>query len=273
MSENRPSCVPPSPPVSRAVPQPQPPSLSRCPLTGRSSLARNKFGYYPAPFPGHCLFFSCFEASIAGLVKGSHARSPLHLPSEPAVSCKRDCCFMILSTVVIQTQHQHSTARTVGRRFAHADGLAHSLDTGDTSSRGRSAGLVPIHHLASNNPFRPRGLSPSNNDGGDISPPLASPFDDPTPPPRPTSRNPFLDPTHQALAAAASRSLTDKKFNMAAVAPAAKPEDKTAEELFVRSQFVIRNWQRAHVSNEARVSLCLNLARANRSRFLFSRTR
>jgi len=41
-------------------------------------------------------------------------------------------------------------------------------------------------NLGSNNPFRNRAVSPNN-----LSPALASPFDDP--PPRPTSRNPFLD--------------------------------------------------------------------------------
>lgn len=50
-------------------------------------------------------------------------------------------------------------------------------------------------NLSSNNPFRNRAVSPTNL------PPRspASPFDDPVPPPRPTSRNPFLDPANKPV--------------------------------------------------------------------------
>ncbi|KAI2639406.1 Pal1 cell morphology protein-domain-containing protein [Xylaria nigripes] len=44
-------------------------------------------------------------------------------------------------------------------------------------------------NLSSNNPFRNRAASPNT-----VGAPLRSPFDDP--PPRPTSRNPFLDPAY-----------------------------------------------------------------------------
>ncbi|KAK8099297.1 uncharacterized protein PG998_012538 [Apiospora kogelbergensis] len=58
-----------------------------------------------------------------------------------------------------------------------------------TSSAGRSPGLTL--NLSSNNPFRNRAASP-NGSSSFSPPPPHSPFDDP--PPRPVSRNPFLDP-------------------------------------------------------------------------------
>ncbi|KAI1300455.1 Pal1 cell morphology protein-domain-containing protein [Xylaria venustula] len=54
------------------------------------------------------------------------------------------------------------------------------------ATNGPSAGLTL--NLSSNNPFRNRAASPNSL----ASPPPRSPFEDP--PPRPTSKNPFLDP-------------------------------------------------------------------------------
>ncbi|KAI5925804.1 Pal1 cell morphology protein-domain-containing protein [Camillea tinctor] len=60
------------------------------------------------------------------------------------------------------------------------------LGLSDNDNNARSPGLTL--NLSSNNPFRNRAASPSS-----FSPPPRSPFDDP--PPRPTSNNPFLDPS------------------------------------------------------------------------------
>ncbi|KAK3394059.1 Pal1 cell morphology protein-domain-containing protein [Podospora didyma] len=113
----------------------------------------------------------------------------LALPSHPVVSCKRDCCFIFPIAVVIRM---------------------HDL---------RSAGLTL--NLSSNNPFRNRAASPA------LSPKPASPFDDP--PPRPVSRNPFLDPsiaTQKSVpnirVAAEKMSTFEKK----------SPSSPTAEEIF-----------------------------------------
>ncbi|KAJ1335962.1 Pal1 cell morphology protein [Microdochium nivale] len=56
----------------------------------------------------------------------------------------------------------------------------------DQPAEGRSNNPGLTLNLGSNNPFRNRAVSPNNR-----SPAPASPFDDP--PPRPTSKNPFLD--------------------------------------------------------------------------------
>ncbi|KAL7621550.1 hypothetical protein AAE478_008875 [Parahypoxylon ruwenzoriense] len=64
---------------------------------------------------------------------------------------------------------------------SHSADLLGLFDNGPST---QSAGLTL--NLSSNNPFRNRASSP-----GGISTPPRSPFDDP--PPRPTSRNPFLD--------------------------------------------------------------------------------
>ncbi|TPX10659.1 uncharacterized protein E0L32_008393 [Thyridium curvatum] len=73
-------------------------------------------------------------------------------------------------------------------------------------------------NLSSNNPFRNRAASPSSLP---LSP--ASPFDDP--PPRPVSRNPFLDPGNNPLPPSAiADAMADKSGK-------ASP---TAEEIFVR---------------------------------------
>ncbi|KAB5560034.1 Pal1 cell morphology protein-domain-containing protein [Coniochaeta sp. 2T2.1] len=77
-----------------------------------------------------------------------------------------------------------------------------------------SAGL--LLNLSSNNPFRNRAVSPSLQ-----SP--ASPFDDP--PPRPVSRNPFLDPN-------APRSMQDLKTDTDRMAPPEKKASPTAEDIF-----------------------------------------
>ncbi|KAL8387188.1 hypothetical protein RB595_010094 [Gaeumannomyces hyphopodioides] len=58
----------------------------------------------------------------------------------------------------------------------------------------RSAGSGLSLNLSSNNPFRNRAVSPTN-----LPQSPASPFDDPVPPPRPTSRNPFLDPANKPV--------------------------------------------------------------------------
>ncbi|KAK4211714.1 Pal1 cell morphology protein-domain-containing protein [Rhypophila decipiens] len=77
-------------------------------------------------------------------------------------------------------------------------------------------------NLSSNNPFRNRAVSPAS-----LNSPV-SPFDDPVPPPRPVSRNPFLDP------AINSRSSTQ---NIRAASESMSGQDKrsaspTAEDIF-----------------------------------------
>ncbi|KAK0633201.1 Pal1 cell morphology protein-domain-containing protein [Immersiella caudata] len=78
----------------------------------------------------------------------------------------------------------------------------------------RSAGLTL--NLSSNNPFRNRAISPA----------LSSPFDDP--PPRPVSRNPFLDPaltTRSSLQNIRSEAMSIEKRTSPTTGP-------TAEDLF-----------------------------------------
>lgn len=82
----------------------------------------------------------------------------------------------------------------------------------------KSAGLTL--NLPSNNPFRNNAASPV----GATSP--ASPFDDP--PPRPLSRNPFLDP------ALTSRSSLSNIRSASETMPLEKRPSLTAEEIFVR---------------------------------------
>ncbi|KAI1080238.1 Pal1-domain-containing protein [Whalleya microplaca] len=83
-------------------------------------------------------------------------------------------------------------------------------------TNGQPAGLTL--NLSSNNPFRNRAASPNS-----ISPPPPhSPFDDP--PPRPTSRNPFLDPGNQP-----DPTLVTSPDKMASTRDRKSP---TAEELF-----------------------------------------
>ncbi|KAI0138139.1 Pal1-domain-containing protein [Hypoxylon sp. NC0597] len=69
----------------------------------------------------------------------------------------------------------------------HSSDLLGLFDNGPST---QSAGLTL--NLSSNNPFRNRAASPNS-----LTSPPHSPFDDPPPPPRPTSRNPFLDPSNQ----------------------------------------------------------------------------
>ncbi|KAI1092800.1 Pal1-domain-containing protein [Rostrohypoxylon terebratum] len=69
----------------------------------------------------------------------------------------------------------------------HSADLLGLYDNGPST---QSAGLTL--NLSSNNPFRNRAASPNS-----LTSPPHSPFDDPPPPPRPTSRNPFLDPSNQ----------------------------------------------------------------------------
>jgi hypothetical protein len=83
-----------------------------------------------------------------------------------------------------------------------------------TVSTGRSPGLTL--NLSSNNPFRNRGASPT------LSPQFA--------PPRPVSRNPFLDASGAPLPI--STSPTMSQANGATIAP--KPLTGNAAELFVR---------------------------------------
>ncbi|KAI3327014.1 Pal1-domain-containing protein [Xylariaceae sp. AK1471] len=88
-----------------------------------------------------------------------------------------------------------------------------------SATNGPSAGLTL--NLASNNPFRNRAASPNNIS----SPPPRSPFEDP--PPRPTSKNPFLDP---AFSSSTSQLVTSpEKMAQAQPKGARSP---TAEELF-----------------------------------------
>ncbi|KAK0703488.1 Pal1 cell morphology protein-domain-containing protein [Lasiosphaeria miniovina] len=82
----------------------------------------------------------------------------------------------------------------------------------------RSAGLTL--NLSSNNPFRNRAVSPA------LAASPASPFDDP--PPRPLSRNPFLDPS-----VAARPSLPNIKAASDTMSPLdKKPSSPTAEDIF-----------------------------------------
>lgn len=82
----------------------------------------------------------------------------------------------------------------------------------------QSAGL--LLNLSSNNPFRNRAASPAVP----LSP--ASPFDDP--PPRPLSRNPFLDP------ALGNRSSLSNIRSESETMSLEKRPSLTAEEIFVR---------------------------------------
>ncbi|TGJ84880.1 hypothetical protein E0Z10_g3881 [Xylaria hypoxylon] len=88
---------------------------------------------------------------------------------------------------------------------------------GQGATNGPSAGLTL--NLSSNNPFRNRAASPNS-----LAPlPPRSPFEDP--PPRPTSRNPFLDPDFNSPAS----QLVTSPEKMAEPKGARSP---TAEELF-----------------------------------------
>ncbi|KAI0013788.1 Pal1-domain-containing protein [Xylariaceae sp. FL0662B] len=91
------------------------------------------------------------------------------------------------------------------------------LGLGQPTTNGPSAGLTL--NLSSNNPFRNRASSPNSFSP----PPPHSPFDDP--PPRPTSRNPFLDPGNQPDA-----NFVTSPDKMASSRDRKSP---TAEELFV----------------------------------------
>ncbi|KAI1427402.1 Pal1 cell morphology protein-domain-containing protein [Xylaria sp. FL1777] len=84
-------------------------------------------------------------------------------------------------------------------------------------TNGPSAGLTL--NLSSNNPFRNRAASPNSA----ASPPPRSPFEDPSP--RPTSRNPFLDPD---FSSSASRQVTSPEK----MAESKGTRSPTAEELF-----------------------------------------
>lgn len=81
-------------------------------------------------------------------------------------------------------------------------------------------------NLSSNNPFRNRAVSPTNL------PPRspASPFDDPVPPPRPTSRNPFLDPANKPV-----QSQSEQLLILTDDMDSKKTDNRspTAEEIFV----------------------------------------
>ncbi|KAK4168667.1 Pal1 cell morphology protein-domain-containing protein [Cladorrhinum sp. PSN259] len=86
----------------------------------------------------------------------------------------------------------------------------------DRQDQSRSAGLNL--NLPSNNPFRNRAASPGL-------PSPSSPFDDP--PPRPTSRNPFLDPALSTRASLSNiRSTSDSMSSLD------KRPSLTAEEIF-----------------------------------------
>jgi len=91
------------------------------------------------------------------------------------------------------------------------------------ATNGSSSGLTL--NLSSNNPFRNRATSPNNL----ASSPLRSPFDDP--PPRPTSRNPFLDPSFSS--STSNLVASPEKMVQTQRKGARSP---TAEELFVSSQ-------------------------------------
>ena len=86
------------------------------------------------------------------------------------------------------------------------------------TTNGPSAGLTL--NLSSNNPFRNRAASPNSL----ASPHPRSPFEDP--PPRPTSKNPFLDPDFNPPVSQQTTS-SDK------MADSKGTRSPTAEELFV----------------------------------------
>ncbi|KAI1457323.1 Pal1-domain-containing protein [Annulohypoxylon moriforme] len=94
----------------------------------------------------------------------------------------------------------------------HSADLLGLYDNGPST---QSAGLTL--NLSSNNPFRNRAASPNS-----LTSPPHSPFDDPPPPPRPTSRNPFLDPSNQPSTARVSS--PDKM--------ASKDQKTSADDLF-----------------------------------------
>lgn len=132
------------------------------------------------------------------------------------MSCKGDYCFIFPLTVVIC---MHSAA---GARKSTVPCLID--DFTDVYSRtadleqSRSPGL--LLNLPSNNPFRNRTSS-----HGLPSP--SSPFDDP--PPRPTSRNPFLDPGLSTRASLSNMRSTSENFSSLDKRPSL-----TAEDIFVR---------------------------------------
>ncbi len=90
------------------------------------------------------------------------------------------------------------------------------------ATNGPSAGLTL--NLSSNNPFRNRAASPNSL----ASPPPRSPFEDP--PPRPISRNPFLDPDFSP----ASQLVTSPEK----MAESKATRSPTAEELFVSHKII-----------------------------------
>src|SRR5687767_14486593 len=99
---------------------------------------------------------------------------------------------------------------TVVIRMHGADGRTCSSPAdsiADSHLDQRSAGLSL--NLSSNNPFRNRAVSPTSAQSP------ASPFDDP--PPRPVSRNPFLDPaiasrsSHSNIRSASENMSLDKR--------------------------------------------------------------
>lgn len=90
---------------------------------------------------------------------------------------------------------------------------------GHSSGTSQSSNGITLN-LSSNNPFRNRAASPASVDALLVNKP-ASPFDDP--PPRPLSRNPFIDqpPPIRSPGDMSSRSDNTKSLS--------------AEEIFVRS--------------------------------------
>jgi hypothetical protein len=123
--------------------------------------------------------------------------------------------------IIHQRRHLHARSRPKTDRF---------LETGQQAP---AAGLTL--NLASNNPFR--NLSPSPVTGGiptSGSKPVTptSPFDDPIPP-RPVSRNPFLDPL-------ATKAPPPLQSPGAMSTQSDKGPEPTAEEIFVRVDLPLR---------------------------------
>jgi hypothetical protein len=133
-------------------------------------------------------------------------------------------CFICgVSCFTLLVHYRHSRLQQAAC-LSLANILVFAMLIGQPSSQsatnGPSAGLSL--NLASNNPFRNRAASPNN-----LSSPLPrSPFEDP--PPRPTSRNPFLDP---AFSSSTSQLVTSPE-KMAQAQPKGA-RSQTAEELFV----------------------------------------
>ncbi|KAI1181094.1 Pal1 cell morphology protein-domain-containing protein [Nemania sp. FL0916] len=168
----------------------------------------------PPPWPHVVEFSDCplkRRGQFAVFLAAKGGKQSAFHHARPAV------CF-ICAGRVSQCLAASSFPPAISRLF-HANILLFPLLIGQPSTQGAtngpSAGLSL--NLSSNNPFRNRAASPNSL----ASPPPRSPFEDP--PPRPTSRNPFLDPDFNS-----SRLVTSPE-KMAQRKPVQSP---TAEDLF-----------------------------------------